>query len=37
MKKDDIEFLDIVNEKNEVIGKISENMQNTIKIFIKIR
>lgn len=31
MKKYDIEFFDIVNEKDEVIGKISENMQNTIK------
>lgn len=31
MKKDDIEFFDIVNEKDEVIGKISEDMQNTIK------
>ncbi len=31
MKKDDIEFFDIVNEKDEVIDKISENMQNTIK------
>ena len=27
MKEDDIEFFDIVNEKDEVIGKISENMQ----------
>lgn len=31
MKKDNIEFFDIVNEKDEIIGKISENMQNTIK------
>lgn len=31
MKKDNIEFFDIVNEKDEVIGKIPENMQNTIK------
>lgn len=27
MKKDNIEFFDIVNEKDEVIDKISENMQ----------
>lgn len=26
MKKDNIEFFDIVNEKDEVIDKISENM-----------
>ena len=31
MKKDNIEFFDIVNEKDEVVGKISENRQNTIK------
>ena len=31
MKKDNIEFFDIVNEKDEVIGKISENRQNTVK------
>ena len=31
MKKDIIEFFDIVNEKDEVVGKISENRQNTIK------
>lgn len=31
MKKDNIEFFDIVNEKDKVIGKIPENMQNTIK------
>lgn len=31
MKKDDIEFFDIVNEKDEVIDKISENMINAIK------
>ena len=31
MKKDNIEFFDIVNEKDEVVGKISENRQNSIK------
>lgn len=31
MKKDNIEFFDIVNEKDEVVGKIPENRQNTIK------
>lgn len=31
MKKDDIEFFDIVNEKDEVIDKISENMLNAIE------
>lgn len=30
MKKNNIEFFDIVNEKDEIIGKISENLQNTI-------
>lgn len=31
MKRDNIEFFDIVNENDEIIGKISEDMQNTIK------
>lgn len=31
MKEDNIEFFDIVNEKDEIIGKICVNMQNTIK------
>ena len=31
MKKDNIEFFDIVNENDEIIGKISENMQDTVK------
>ncbi len=31
MKKDSIEFFDIVNEMDEIIGKISEDMQNTVK------
>lgn len=31
MKKDSVEFFDIVNEKDEIIGKIRENEQNTVK------
>ena len=31
MEKDNIEFFDIVNEKDEVIGRITENNQNTVK------
>lgn len=31
MGRDDIEFFDIVNEKDEVIGRIAENNQNTVK------
>ena len=31
MKKDNVEFFDIVNEKDEIIGKIRENDQNTVK------
>lgn len=31
MKKDSVEFFDIVNEKDEIIGKIRENDQNTVK------
>ncbi len=31
MKKDDIEFFGIINEKDRVIDKIPENIQNTIK------
>ena len=31
MKKDNLEYFDIVNEKDEVTGKIAEDMQNTIK------
>jgi len=30
MKEDNIEFFDIVNEKDEVIGKIKEDEQNTV-------
>lgn len=31
MEKDNIEFFDVVNEKDEVIGRITENNQNTVK------
>lgn len=31
MKKDNIEFFDIVNEKDEIIGKIKEDEQNMVK------
>lgn len=31
MKEDNIEFFDIVNEKDKIIGKISEDMQNIVK------
>ena len=31
MKKDSIEFFDIVNEKDEIIGKIREDEQNNVK------
>ena len=31
MKKDSVEFFDIVNEKDEIIGKIREDEQNTVK------
>ena len=31
MKKDSVEFFDIVNEADEIIGKIRENEQNTVK------
>ena len=31
MKEDNIEFFDIVNEKDEIIGKIKEDEQNTVK------
>ncbi|MBR0427086.1 MAG: NUDIX domain-containing protein [Clostridia bacterium] len=31
MKKDNLEYFDIVNEIDEVIGKIAEDMQNTIR------
>jgi len=31
MKKDSIEFFDIVNELDKIIGKISEDKQNTVK------
>ena len=31
MKKDDIEFFDIVNENDEVIGKITEDKQKNVK------
>ena len=31
MKEDNIEFFDIVNEKDEIVGKIKESEQNTVK------
>lgn len=31
VKKDNMEFFDIVNEKDEIVGKIIEDKQNTIK------
>ena len=31
MKKDKLEYFDVVNEKDEVIGKIPENEQHNVK------
>lgn len=31
MKEDNIEFFDIVNEKDKIVGKIKEDEQNTVK------
>lgn len=31
MNKDNIEFFDVVNENDEIIGRINEDMQNTVK------